>query len=122
MSWSISFTMYLPLCSRHNAFFTCIDRLTKCCRLIPCFVGEGDQSASSVTKLFFDNVLRFFGIPAEVILYGTLGLLLHFGRSCGSCWGQACDEFFLPSSDRWGDREDSRDLGADPALPAILVA
>ena len=48
-------------------FFTCVDRLTKYCRLIPCFVGEGALSASLVAKLFFDNVVRFFGVPAEVI-------------------------------------------------------
>ena len=33
-----------------------------------CFVGEGALSASSVAKLFFDNVVRFFGVPAEVTL------------------------------------------------------
>ena len=32
-----------------------------------CFVGEGALSASSVAKLFFDNIVRFFGVPAEVI-------------------------------------------------------
>ena len=49
----------------------------------------------------------------------TLGLLLPFGRSCGLAGDQDPDEFCLPSSDRWEDREDSKDLGADPALPTI---
>ena len=58
----------MPLCNAHNAIFTCIDRFTKYCRLIPYFIGEGSLGASSVAKLFFDNKVRFFGIPAEVIL------------------------------------------------------
>ena len=51
----------------HNATFTCFDRLTKHCRRIPYFLGEVALSAFSVTKLFFDNVVRFFDILAEVI-------------------------------------------------------
>ena len=58
--------MELSLYNGHSIIFTCVDRLTKYCKSIPCFVGEGALSASSVAKLFFDNVARFFGIPAEV--------------------------------------------------------
>ena len=67
MSWSIDFIIDLPLCNGHTDIFTDIDIFTKCCRLIPCFVGEGAQSPSSVTKLFFDNIERLFGVPAEGI-------------------------------------------------------
>ena len=66
MSWTIGSISGLPLCNGHNAFFTCIDLLTKYSRLITCFVGEGALTAFSVAKLFFDNVVRFFHIPAEV--------------------------------------------------------
>ena len=59
--------MDLPLCNVHNIIFTCVDRLIKYCRSIPCFVGEGALSASSVAKLFFDNVVRLFAVLAEVI-------------------------------------------------------
>ena len=30
-------------------------------------MGEGALSASSVAKLFFDYVVRLFGVPTEVI-------------------------------------------------------
>ena len=60
--------MDLPLCNGHSAVFTCIDQLTKHCRLITCFIGEGAMSASSCAKLFLDNIVRFFGVLAEVIL------------------------------------------------------
>ena len=42
--------------------------MTKYRRLITCFVGEGDQSTSSLAKLFFDNIVSSFGIIGEVIL------------------------------------------------------
>ena len=66
VSWSIDF-IGLTLYDGHYAMFTCIDWLIKYCRLIPCFLSEGALSASLVAKLFFDNVVRFFGILGEVI-------------------------------------------------------
>ena len=63
------FIMNLPLCYKHSAIFTCVDRLTRYCRLIPSFIGEGALSASLVAKFCFDNVVRFFGIPGEMISY-----------------------------------------------------
>ena len=67
ISWSICFITDLPLCNVHYAIFNFADRLTKYCRLVPYFVGEGALSASSIAKLFFDNVVRFFGVNTEVI-------------------------------------------------------
>ena len=57
--------MDLPLYNRHNDIFTCVYRLTKYCRLIPCFLGE--EALSTVAKLFFDSLAKLFGIPAEMI-------------------------------------------------------
>ena len=54
--------MDLPFCNGHNVIFTYADKVTKYFRLVPCFVGRGAISASSVAKLFFDNVVGFFGI------------------------------------------------------------
>ena len=59
--------MNLSLCDRHNAIINYSDWLTKYCMLIPCFVREGAQSVSSVAKLFFNNLERFFSVSAEVI-------------------------------------------------------
>ena len=50
-----------------NAIITRIDSLTKYCRPKPCFVGKGALSATSVAKIFFDNVVRSFGAPGEVV-------------------------------------------------------
>ena len=90
VSWSIDLIMDLPISNGNNAFFIYFDRLTKYYSLIPCFVGEGALQASSVAQLFFDNVVRLFSVPAEVIQIGTLGSLLPSGRSYGLCWGPSC--------------------------------
>ena len=67
MGWSIDFVMDLYLCKGYNAIFNYVDRLTKYCNLLSCFVGEGALSTSLVVKLLFHNIIRFFGVPAEVI-------------------------------------------------------
>ena len=59
--------MDLPLCNGHNAIFTCVDWLTEYCGFIHCLVGKGALITSSVAKLLFYNMVRFFGVPAEVI-------------------------------------------------------
>ena len=59
--------MDLPLYNVHSAIITCVNGLAKYCRFIPCFVGERALSAFLVVKLFFDNIVRFFDIPGEVL-------------------------------------------------------
>ena len=66
--WSIDSIVDLPLCNGHNALFTYVDKLTKHCRLIPCFVGQGALSISSVASLFVKYVVKLFGVLDEVIL------------------------------------------------------
>ena len=62
-------------------------------------MGEGALGASSVAKLFFDNIVRFFGIPGEVILNSDPSLTASFWvGAVGFAEHQASDEFCLPSS------------------------
>ena len=46
--------------------FTCVDWLTNYCSIYLVLLGR-ELNASSVAKLFFYNIVRFFGVPAEVI-------------------------------------------------------
>ena len=46
---------------------TCIEGLLGYVCLIPCFMGEGELSAEHVAQLFFDSVVRVFGLPDEVL-------------------------------------------------------
>ena len=57
----------LPFCNGNNAVVTCIEGLLGYVRLIPCFMGEGKLSAEHVAQLFFDSVVRVFGLPDEVL-------------------------------------------------------
>ena len=64
----MDFVTGLPLCGgKYNAIFTCVDRLTKFTRLTPCSLGEGELSDAHVAKLFFDAVVRQFGLPDTVV-------------------------------------------------------
>ena len=60
--------------------------MTKYHRLTSCFVGEGALSASSVAKCFFDNIVRFLGIPTEVISDREPRFTAFFGKSCMFFW------------------------------------
>ena len=63
----MDFIMDLPLSRSFNGVFTVVDKLTKWVKLIPMVVGEGELSMSSVVHLFFDYVVRSFGVPHMVL-------------------------------------------------------
>ena len=57
----------LPLCGAKNAIMTCIEGLFGFVRIIPCYMGEGELCAEQVSMLFFNAVVRLFGLPDEVL-------------------------------------------------------
>ena len=57
----------LPPCGRFNGIYTYVDKLTKFVKLIPVSIGEGALSAPEVACLFFEHVLKLFGIPHVVL-------------------------------------------------------
>ena len=64
----MDFITGLPLCGgKYNAIYTCVDRLTKFTRLTPCSLGAGELTAEAVAAMFFDSVVRQFGIPDTVV-------------------------------------------------------
>ena len=65
--WSINFMTNLPLCGGKNAIMTCIEGLFVFVRVIPCYMGERELSAEQVATLFFNAVVRLFGLPDEVL-------------------------------------------------------
>ena len=46
---------------------TCFEGLLGFVRVVPCDMGEGELSAEQVTILFFNTVVRLFGLPYEVL-------------------------------------------------------
>ena len=65
--WTMDFITSLPEDQGSNAIFTCIDKLTKLVRLTHCHMGEGLLSAEQTAKLFYDNVVRLFGVPNTIL-------------------------------------------------------
>lgn len=64
----MDFITGLPESRGYNAVLTCVDRLTKLTRLIPCTMGgESDLDGSEVARLFFDRVIRDFGVPSSIV-------------------------------------------------------
>ena len=57
----------LPPARGFNCVLTVINCLTKFMRLIPCTMGEDKLSAAQVAKLLFENIVRFFGVPKELV-------------------------------------------------------
>ena len=53
----------LPEVNGYNALMVIVDKFGKLNRLVPCRVGEGQLTALQVAQLFFDNWVRFFGVP-----------------------------------------------------------
>ena len=66
-SYTLDFVTDLPPARGFNCVLTVIDRLTKFTRLIPCTMGEDKLSAAQVAKLLFENIVRFFGVPKELV-------------------------------------------------------
>ena len=65
--WTMDFITSLPTDRGYNAVFTCVDKLMKLVRLIPCFMGEGELSAEATARLFYENVVRLYGVPKAIL-------------------------------------------------------
>ena len=45
----------------------CVNRTTQQVRILPCVIGAGEMSSEATAKLFFEAVVRFSGLPDEVL-------------------------------------------------------
>ena len=51
----------------YNSVFTVVNRTTQQVRILPCVLGAGEMSSEATAKLFFEAVVRFYGLPDEVL-------------------------------------------------------
>ena len=51
----------------YNSVITVVNRTTQQVRILPYVLGAGVMSSEAITKLFFEAVLRFYGLPDEVL-------------------------------------------------------
>ena len=65
--YTLDFVTNLTPARGFNCALTIIDHLTKLTCLIPCTMGEDKLSAAQVAKLPFKNIVRFFGVPKELV-------------------------------------------------------
>ena len=63
----MDFITGLPDINGFNALLVCVDKFGKLCRLIPCRAGENELSAPAIAKLFFEHVVRLYGVPCVVV-------------------------------------------------------
>lgn len=63
----MDFITDLPPSQGFNGVYTCVDKLTKWVKLVPMTMGDGELSAAAVARLFFDHVVRTFGVPHAVL-------------------------------------------------------
>ena len=63
----MDFMVELPEVNGFNALLVIVDKLGKLLCLVPCRAWEGQLTVPEVVKLFFENWVRFFGIPKVVL-------------------------------------------------------
>ena len=57
----------MPEVNGYNALMVVLNKMGKLSRLVPCRAGENQLTAPEVAKLFFENWVRFFGVPKYII-------------------------------------------------------
>ena len=60
--WTIDIVTGLLEIDGYNTLVVCVDRFGNFCCLIPCRTGENALSATKIAQLFFDNVVRLYGV------------------------------------------------------------
>ena len=64
----MDFITGLLLCANVcNAILTCVDYLAKFTFLTACTLGAGELGAKQVAQLFFQGVVRQFGLPENMV-------------------------------------------------------
>ena len=77
----------LPEVNGYNALMVVLDKMGKLSRLVPCRAGENQLTAPKVAKLFFENWVRFFGVPKYVIHDRDVRFTASFWKALWSIMG-----------------------------------
>ena len=71
----------------YNALMVVLDKMGKLSRLVPCRAGENQLTAPKVAKLFFENWVRFFGVPKYVVHDRDVRFTASFWKALWSIMG-----------------------------------
>ena len=79
----------LPVCQEYTGLFVAVNKFSKLICLIPYYFGRGDGglTAPVVASLFFDHVVRHFGVPKSVLHNCDVHFTLHFSRALWALMG-----------------------------------
>ena len=77
----------LPEVNGYNALMVVLDKICKLSRLVPCRAGENQLIAAKVAKLFFEDWVRFFGVPKYVIHDRDVRFTASFWKALWSIMG-----------------------------------
>ena len=77
----------LPEVNGYNVLMVVLDKMGKLSWLVPCRVGEIQLTAPEVAKLFFENWVRFFGVPKYVIYDRDVCFTALFWKALWSIMG-----------------------------------
>ena len=78
--------MGLPLATSCTATYTCVDKLIKLVKIIPCMVGDGGLLASATENCSLTMLFAFMRCLRWRFMIGTLDSLAAFGQHTLSCW------------------------------------
>ena len=76
-----------PEVNKYNALMVVVNKMGKLSWLVPCRVGENQLTAPEVAKLFFENWVRFFGVPKYVIHDQHVRFTASFWKALWSIMG-----------------------------------
>ena len=57
----------LPLVSLFNGLFICVDQFSKLVKLAPYALSDAQLMAGEISKLFYNHVIHYFGIPGSIV-------------------------------------------------------
>ena len=77
----------LPEVNGLNLLMVVVNKMGKLSRLVPCRAGENQLTAPEVAKLFFENWVRFFGVPKYVIHDRDVRFTASFWKALWSIMG-----------------------------------
>ena len=77
----------LPEVNGYNALIVVLDKMGKLSWLVPCRAGENQLTAPEVAKLFFENWVKFFGVPKYVIHDRDVHFTASFWKALWSIMG-----------------------------------
>ena len=85
----MDFISPLPVCQGYTSLFVAVDKFSKLICLIPCSFGWGDGGLTTpvVVSLFFDDVVRHFGVPKSVLHDCDAHFTSHFWRALWALMG-----------------------------------